>query len=536
MEPQLIAEKSNTLESPPNAISLGHARRGFTINILSNIAFVGSQAVLTLWLTPYFIGYLGLAGYGMIPLIQNIVTYTGILTTSFNSAVSRYLTIELGRGDDTASNKTFNTALFSILGLFIVLSPAIMVLAVVFPHLFNVPIGWETDASWLVMLTAFTFFVAVAGGIFSVSAFVHSEFFKYNLANFAGIFARVFCVIALFSLFSPHLWYAGIATLIAAFVSFTGYVILWRKLTPELKIQRSAFDRTQFVEITTMGGWLVVNMAGAILLSRVDLIVVNMYFGAAMTGAYASLVQFTFLMEYLVTAAGNVVRPVILIKYAQQDMEGLRILSAQSVKLFGYGMALPVGLLCGFAQPFLSIWLGPTFTYLSWLFVAILVHQALNYSVRPLLFVQNAYNKVKWPGIVTLICGIASLVLGILFARWNIWGVIGVALAVGLSWTIKNALYMPVYTALIMKLKWWTFFPSLIPSILGTVFVMLISYGFTLIKMPGNWFSLIGMVISVSIFYTFLVWFFGLNRTDRKLIISLLPFLNKFRIIFQASE
>jgi hypothetical protein len=126
-------------------------------------------------------------------------------------------------------------------------------------------------------------------------------------------------------------------------------------------------------------------------------------------------------------------------------------------------------------------------------------------------------------------------VLGILFVKWNIWGVIGVALAVGLSWTIKNALYMPVYTALIMKLKWWTFFPSLIPSILGTVFVMLISYGFTLIKMPGNWFSLIGMVISVSIFYTFVVWFFGLNRTDRKLIISLLPFLNKVKIIFQAS-
>ena len=535
MEPELSVEKRKSLETPANAISLDHARRQFLVNILSNIAFVGSQAFLTLWLTPYFIGYLGLAAYGMIPLIQNIVTYTGILTTSFNSAVSRYLTIELGQGDRAASNKTFNTALFSVIGLFLVLSPAVIVLAVIFPSVFNVPPGWETDSSWLVMLTAITFFVSVAGGIFSVSAFVHSEFFKYNLANFAGLFARIMCVIALFTLFSPHLWYAGIATLLAASVSFIGYMILWRKLTPELKIQRSAFDRTQFVEMTSMGGWLVVNMAGAVLLSRVDLIVVNMYFGAAMTGAYASLVQFTFLMEYLVTAAGNVVRPVILIKYAQQDIEGLRILSSQSVKLFGYGMALPVGLLCGFSVPFLSIWLGPSFTSLSWLFIAILFHQALNYCVRPLLFVQNAYNKVKWPGIVTLISGIVSLVLGIIFARWNIWGVIGVALAVGIAWTLKNAIYMPIYTALIMKLNWWAFIPSLIPSIIGTAFVMFISYGFTLIKMPADWIGLIVMVMIVSLIYVILVWFIGLNRDERKLIVDLLPFLSRFKLILQAS-
>ena len=93
---------------------------------------------------------------------------------------------------------------------------------------------------------------------------------------------------------------------------------------------------------------------------------------------------------------------------------------------------------------------------------------------------------------------------------------------------------MPIYTARIMKLKWWTFFPSLIPSILGTLFVLVISYGFTLISMPGNWYTLIGMVMIVSIIYTIIVWSFGLTPTDRKLIMSLIPFLAKLNIILQA--
>jgi O-antigen/teichoic acid export membrane protein len=535
MEPQLLLEEENKLESPIRSISLTNARKRFVLNVISNVAYIGAQAFLTLWMTPFFIGYLGLAAYGMIPLIQNVIAYTAVLTTAFDTAVSRYLTIELGRGDEKASNKTFNTALFSIIGLFIIISPVLVIIALLFPSIFNVPIGWETDAKWLVLLTAISFLVSVTGGIFAVSTYVHSEFLKLNIVNFIGLFSRIIIIIALFSLFLPHLWYAGLGTLVGALVVLAGCIILWRILTPELKISRSAYDRSILKELTEMSWWVVVNMAGAMLLSRVDLIVVNMYFGAAMTGAYASLIQFTFLMEYLVTAAGSVIRPVIFIKYAQQDFKGLRNISVQSIKLLGYGMALPVGLLCGFSQPFLSLWLGPAYIYLRWLLIAILIHQALNYSVRPLLLVQNAYNKVRWPGIVTLMCGIASLVLGILFARWNIWGVIGVALAVGLTWTVKNALYMPIYTARIMELKWWAFFPSLSSSIIGTLFVLMISYGITLIKMPDNWFALIGMMIIVSILYILIVWFLGLNRNDRKLIINLIPSFKQFQKIIPTS-
>jgi membrane protein EpsK len=519
--------QKSQLEQTPLSPSLSIARKRFILNVLSNVAYIGAQAVLTLWMTPYLIGYLGIAAYGMIPLAQNLVSYTSVLTTALNTAVSRFLTIELEQRQLHAANKTFNTALFTILGLFLFLTPAILATALAFPNIFNIPPGWEKDTSWLFILMAFTFFVSVTGGVFSVSAFVYSEFLKYNLANIIGLLSRVGCLVILFSFFSPQLWYAGLGALLSAGISLLGYLILWRKLTPELKIVKSAFDRTKLNEQVGMGGWVVVNMVGAMLLSRVDLIIVNAYYGAEMTGGYASLAQFTLLMEYLTGAAGNVIRPVILIKYARQDIQGLRILCIQAVKMLGYSMALPIGLLCGFSKPFLSLWLGSSFQYLAILMVAILIHQAVNYSVRPMLFVHTAYNKVRWPGIVTLLCGIASLALGISFATWDYWGVIGIALAVGLTWTVKNAIYMPIYTAHIMKLKWWSFMPSLAPGITGTLFVGMLAYCVTLIIMPANWFVLAGLSFVVSLGYIALVWMVGLNKSDRELIAGLLPVITR---------
>jgi len=161
---------------------------------------------------------------------------------------------------------------------------------------------------------------------------------------------------------------------------------------------------------------------------------------------------------------------------------------------------------------------------LSNLLVVIVFHQSLNLSVRPLLDVQNAFNKVRWPGIATLLSGAASLGLAIFLAMWGKWGTTGVAIAVAAAWTAKNALYMPVYTARIMNLPWWAFLPTLSASVIGTFLVGSASYGLTLFRMPDDWLALVGSVAAVSVVYALGVWAIGLNRADRELLKRIVPF------------
>lgn len=511
------------LENRESSLQTEEARKRFLVNVSSNASFILTQTVVTLWLTSFLVRHLGIAAFGMIPLVVSLTTYMSVLTTALNNAVSRFLAIDLGEGDKVAANKTFNTALLGTAGIVLILSPPVLFMSWAFPHLFNVPGGWGKDASWLFAIVAIGFFVTVIGSTFGVSPFVHSQFLLRNIANFAGLLARVGLIIILYSFFRARLWYAGGATLFGASVSLVGYLILWRKLTPELCIQVKAFDRSKLQSLMGMGGWVAVNMVGAMLLARTDLIVVNIFFGAAMTGGYGAVAQFSALMEYLVSAAGTVVWPIILIKFAQGDVAGLKRLTSQAIKLLGLALALPVGLLCGFSRPLLTIWLGPSFESLSTILIIIVCHQSLNLSVRPLLYVQNAYNKVRWPAIATLLCGGANLCLAILFAKWGVWGAAGVALAGALVWTGKNAFYMPIYTARIIGLPWWTYFPSLGTSVIGTVFVGVASYGLTLVRMPYSWSTMAGAAALVSLAYVAVVWAIGLSGADKQLLRNLSP-------------
>lgn len=513
------------------------ARKRFLINVSSNAALLSAQVGVTLWLTPFLIGHLGIAAFGMVLLVNSLVSYMSFLSNALDSVINRFLAIDLNTGDTFAANKTFNTALFGIVGIILVLFPLVFAISLAFPNLFHVPLGWENDARLLLFLAAFAFFIQLIGSVFVVSPFVHSKFLLKNTGDLAGLFARISFILIMFSLLRPHMWYAGGGMLVGVVVALFGYIIVWRKLTPELHIQITAFDRSLLPDFVGMGGWVIVNSVGVILLSRVDLIVVNAYFGAALTGGYGAVAQFSLFMGYLVNALGSVMRPVVLTKYAQRDFVGLQSLGSQGVKLFGLVLALPVGLLCGFSRPILSVWLGPSYEYLSILLVLIVCHQSLNLSVRPLSQIQNAYNKVRWPGIATLLSGGVSLGLGVLLAMWGRWGAAGVAVAVGVTWTAKNAVYMPIYTACIMKLPWWTFLPRLGCSIIGTLFVGMVSFGFTFIQMPNSLLTLAGFFAVVSLLYAVLVWAIGLTPVDRQLVKSLSPLqITKIRASYRQES
>lgn len=516
--------KAEPVNNPP---SLSVARKHFVLNILANAFYQGIYTVLTLWMTPFLMKYLGVAVFGMIPLVNTLASYMNVFTDALNVSVSRFLAIDLGEGNTNAANKTFNTALFSILGVIGLLIPAAVVTSLAFSALFQVPIGWEVDASWLFAIIAASFFISVISGIFSISSFVHSQFLLSNIVNMVSLLARIGVVFVLFTAFRAHLWYAGGGVIIGALVSLLGYTILWRRLTPQLRIKVSVFDRSRLRSLTGMGGWTLVNSVGSMLLNRVDLLVVNAYFGPVLTGGYGAMVQLAVLIEILVATVSTVFRPVFFLKFAQRDFVGLRAVAMRSVKMFGLVLALPVGLMCGFSQPLISIWLGPSFTYLSLLLIILVSHQSLNLSTRPLAYVNTAYNKVQWPGIITLICGMASVAADILVARFGLWGYLGIAGSTALIWTVRNAIYVPIYTSRHMGQPWYTFFPSLIWSIIGTALVGSTAYLLTKVYMPNNWLVLAVFASFISFLYAGFVWAVAMDSIDRKLVLELIPLKRK---------
>jgi len=515
--------------NPPQKSSLAAAlmpdvaRRRFVLNVASNVAYMMASTVLMIWYVPFLIGHLGVSAYGIVPLAHSIVSYISIVTEGLNVATTRFLTIDLNRLDENAANKTFNTAFFVSVVIVCALLPIAMTVTWWFPTLFQVPMVLETQSRLLFGGVALTFVLGFLGGNFEVSTLILHRFELRNLLRGLTMATRVGLVVICFKLLPAQLWHVGAGLVASALVTFSGAWLLWHHLTPDLCIRWSAFDWSCLRQLFSFSIWSIVNRIGALLFLSTGILIVNRFLGAEQTGQYGTLLLFPSMFQTLVDTAASVLSPAIMARYAVRDTEGMRRLATQAVKLIAISLALPIGLLSGLAQPWLNIWLGPEFQSFDILLIILVGHYSINLSTRPLSYVLTSYNKIRVQGIVTLALGVLNVILSIGLVRWGGLGMVGVAVATALVTTIRNLIFLSAYSAHLMELHWWTFYPILMLGAFSTLTVGLSAYGLAQLWRPVSWLALGGIAMAVSLGYVITAWFVSLRREDRQLFLALIP-------------
>ncbi|WP_152599321.1 oligosaccharide flippase family protein, partial [Bifidobacterium subtile] len=88
-------------------------KRQLAVNMIAGIISLGVQFGVSFVLTPYIVRTLGSEAYGFIPLANQIVGYTTIVTTALNSMASRFISIEMNRENTKQANIYFNSVLIS---------------------------------------------------------------------------------------------------------------------------------------------------------------------------------------------------------------------------------------------------------------------------------------------------------------------------------------------------------------------------------------------------------------------------------------
>lgn len=441
----------------------------FSINLFTNVANFGIRILVAGWLTPYLIRHLGIAAYGLVPLAVTVTSYMGLFTIALNSAVGRFITIASDQGDHAEANRIFNTSFWgSTIVLMILLGPALW-LSFQTRLFFNVPAGYEDQFVGLFLCTIGMFFLTTLSSSFSIATYCLNRFDLSNAVSISGTFVRVCSILLLFNFFAPKVWHVGLAMLASAMVGLLLSVIVWRHLMPLLKVKWSAFSRQSLTQLTSMGGWIFINQIGTLLFLGIDLVVVNKMLGAEAGGQYGAVMTWSGMLRSLAGVVATIFGPSIISLYGRRDTPGLVGYSRRAVKFVGLMIALPIGLICGFAQPLLRIWLGPAFESLAPLMFLMNIHLGVNLAVLPLFNIQVAANHVRLPGILTLVAGMGNLGLALLLAGPVGWGMYGVAAAGAFMLTVKNIVFTPIYGAYILGLDYRAFYREIIPVVGATV-------------------------------------------------------------------
>ena len=121
--------------------------------------------VVSLYTSRVVLNTLGVVDYGIYGVVGGFVSMFSLISSSLSSAVSRFLTFELGRGDQERLNKAFSTSLL----IHIVLAIVVLVIAETVGVWFvnnkmTIPSDRLSAANWVFQASIFSFMF----GLFSV--------------------------------------------------------------------------------------------------------------------------------------------------------------------------------------------------------------------------------------------------------------------------------------------------------------------------------------------------------------------------------
>jgi O-antigen/teichoic acid export membrane protein len=513
---------------------LSEARRRLVFNISSNILAIIISSAVAILLTPYLIKHLGLAAYGVVPLILSIAPYFDLITFSITSTVGRFVALHYNTGDFEKANNYFSSAVLSLAGLCGVLLAAGMIVAAMLPRIFNIPRGLESDARWMFVFMIFSSIATAVAGPFQAGTFLTHRFDLDNIRKVISKLLQVAVLIGCFSYVSISIRYVGLSYLAMSAFMLTAAFFLRRKLTPELKVNPRHYSMPAVHDMGQMGFWMLVDQIGSALCIGANLLVINIVLGSEQSGRYGAIVQLGTFIYTLGAAICTVFAPVTFEYIARGEIKELARQLRRVVKYMGLIMALPVGLICGFARPLLKIWLGEQFANLAPLMWILIVPMGIGIVINQLLLVGRGLNKIKLPATATVLGGILNLGLSVVLAKFTGLGIFGVGLSFATTMMLINVFVIPCYSAHLLHQRKFYFILSFIPGAVIFAFISIIALIGTEIFPKMNLFFLAGASLIITCFYGFAVYGFAFGHEDRIFIKSILNLKNKSIAVSRA--
>lgn len=434
--------------------------------MLSNIVYFVINIIIGLKLVPYFVDTLGLAAYGLIPLATSVTSYVTLIIDSFNTSISRFLTIDLQRSDLARANQTFNTALFGTLAIMLILIPIVFFVAWFAPEFFDTGNTPSNDVFILFSLILGSVLIRAWSSNFMVTLFAYNRLDYRNLVNVINVITQLILVVVFFTIFSPSLVYVGISYFAAALISLFVAYYLSRKVCPDIQISMSSYSHTRFREIGGIAFWVVIDAIGFMLNANIALVVVNRLFGNVAGSEYSLVILWSTLLYGISGLVTNAMTPMVFNYYSKRDTAGLIRFALFAMKCMSLFMTPIIGLICLFSSQLLTLWMGNNeYAHLAPLMWIVVSPVIVKVQVSAISSIGVGYGRVKIPAFYSLFAGILNVYLSYTLPFMFGLGVYGIAISGAITMILHTGISAPLYVAYIVRAPLTTFVKEMLRGI-----------------------------------------------------------------------
>lgn len=500
-------------------------KKSLFINMIATtLAFV-INAVISFIITPYLVKILGDEAYGFIGLANNFVSYASIITVALNSMAARFITIEIHKKNEEKANEYFNSVLFSNIIIALVLAVISVYLIFNLNDIINISPELVKDVKITFALSFFNFIIGVIASVYGVATFVKNRMDMTSIRNVIANIIRIITLIILFALFKPKIYYIVISATIYTIVVIITDMIFTKKLLPDLKLKWKAFNRKAVKTLISSGIWNSINSLSSALLTGLDLVIANLFLGGQEMGILSIAKTLPTQITSFLSMISSVFTPQFTILYAENNIEELVKEVKFSIKVLTFIMTVPIAGFIIFGTEFYSLWMPyksqEQIIMIQILSILTLGPNIISSYIYTLYSINTVTNKLKLPVILTLILSIISTALVFVLLKRTNLGIYAVAGVSSIILLLRVIIFVPIYAAHNLKIKWTTFYPILIKS---TICFGVLAVFYYIIKCTMNinsWGNLILVAGIAGIMGYILNIYTVFNRNERNRIMSL---------------
>lgn len=492
------------------------------INLLSSIFAFGVNLIIGFFISPYIVKRLGVEANGFISLANTFITYANLVTIALNSMAGRFITIAIHKDDYEKANRYYNAVFGGNLIIAAVLVIPAIICIIKLEYLINIPLALVLDVKILFSILFLGYFIGIVLPNWATATFATNNLYLQSISSLESNIIKIICILLLFIVFSPKVYYIAIASLICTIYMAAYNWYYHKRLLPELKIMKRYFDWIYVKELIFSGIWNTINQAGQILLSGLDLLIANLFIGATPMGALSLAKTIPNIIIGLSGTLTSIFVPTLTIDYAHDNKDALKKNLKKGMKLTGIILTIPLSILIIYGSEFYSLWVPSQDARLLQV-LSILTCFGLIFTsgIQCLHNIFTVVNKLKLNSILLLLSGVLSAGIVFILLKTTDLGILAIAGVSSFVNLARNMIYTVPFTAKYIGFKWNTFFPEVISSVISVIVLTMVGIIIKQFVVVNSWIMLIIAAGITGVLGLIINMYIVLNKEERLYLLEL---------------
>ena len=338
---------------------------------------------------------LGVDDYGIFSVVGGLVSMFHIVSTTFTGAISRFLTIELGRGDKERLQKVFSTSMviqYLLVGIVVILAESVGLWFL--NSKMVIPVERMTAANWVYQFTILSFGLDLLIEPYMATIVAHEKMSVFAYISILQAAGKL--IVAWTTFIAPFdrlIWFSGMIVVVSILIRIV-YLVYCKRHFEECS-GSFKYERDLFREMTGFAGWNFIGTTAAILRDYGGNIIINLFSGPAVNAARGIANQVNSAVYSFADNFMTALKPQITKNYASGDHEYMFKLVYQGARLSYYILLIiAVPIICN-THYLIRIWLGQVPEHTE-LFVQLILVFTLSESLAStLITLMLATGKVR---------------------------------------------------------------------------------------------------------------------------------------------